>query len=46
MAMEKTVILIKPDAFQRGMVGRLIDRFERKGMKIIGMKMLQMTPEL
>ena len=46
MAMEKTVVLIKPDAFQRGLVGQIVARFERKGLKIIGMKMLQMTPEV
>lgn len=46
MAMEKTVVLIKPDAFQRGIVGRIIARFERKGLKIVGMKMYKMAPEL
>lgn len=44
--MEKTLILIKPDAFQRGIVGSIVARFEQKGLKILGMKMLKMTPEL
>ncbi|MCR4369358.1 MAG: nucleoside-diphosphate kinase [archaeon] len=37
--MEKTLIIIKPDAVNRGLVGEVIDRFERKGIKIIAMKM-------
>ncbi len=44
--MEKTLILIKPDAFQRGIVGSILSRFEQKGLKILGMKMLKMSPEL
>ncbi len=39
--MERTLILIKPDAMQRGMVGKVIGRFEDKGLKIVGLKMLQ-----
>jgi len=46
MAMEKTLILIKPDAFQRALVGKIISRFERKGLKIVGLKMLKPSPEL
>ncbi len=38
--MEKTLIIIKPDAVQRNLVGEMINRFERKGLKIIGMKMM------
>ena len=37
---EKTLVLIKPDAIQRGLVGEVIGRFERKGLKVIGMKMM------
>jgi len=37
---EKTLILIKPDGVQRGLVGEVINRFERKGLKIVGMKMM------
>ena len=44
--MQKTLILIKPDAVQRGLIGEIISRFERKGLKIVAAKMLQVTPEL
>lgn len=44
--MERTVVLVKPDAFQRGLVGKIISRFEQKGLKIVGMKMIKMSPEL
>jgi nucleoside-diphosphate kinase len=43
---ERTLILLKPDAIQRGFVGRIITRFEEKGLKIVAMKMLKMTPSL
>lgn len=39
--MEKTLIILKPDAVQRGVVGEIITRFERAGFKIIGTKMLE-----
>jgi len=42
---ENTFLLLKPDAVQRGMIGRLISRIEEKGLKIVAMKMLQITPE-
>lgn len=44
--MEKTLILIKPDGVQRGLVGSIIDRFERRGLKLVGLKFMQMSPEL
>ena len=44
--MERTLILIKPNALQRGIVGDIITRFERKGLRLSGMKMLFMTDEL
>ena len=44
--MERTLILIKPNALQRGIVGDIITRFERKGLRLAGMKMLFMTDEL
>lgn len=44
--MEQTLILIKPDGIQRGVVGSIINRFEKKSLKIVGMKMLQMNKEL
>jgi nucleoside-diphosphate kinase len=39
--MERTLILLKPDAMQRGLAGEIITRFERVGLKIVGTKMLQ-----
>lgn len=39
--MERTLILLKPDAIQRGIMGEVITRFERAGLKIVGCKMLQ-----
>jgi nucleoside-diphosphate kinase len=41
--MEKSLILLKPDALDRGIVGEIIQRFERAGIKIVGMKMLIST---
>lgn len=46
MATERTLILVKPDGVQRRLVGRLITRIEDKGLQIVGLKMLQVTPEL
>ncbi|MFZ3044012.1 MAG: nucleoside-diphosphate kinase [Minisyncoccia bacterium] len=43
---EKTLIILKPDAIQRGLVGDVVTRFERKGLKIIGMKMVQLEDVL
>ncbi len=44
--MEKTLIILKPDALQRGMAGRIITRFEEKGFQILGMKAMMITKEL
>ena len=44
--MERTFIILKPDAVQRGLVGEIIARFERRGLKIVGMKFLQVSEEL
>ncbi|MFN9880417.1 MAG: nucleoside-diphosphate kinase, partial [Planctomycetota bacterium] len=44
--MESTLILLKPDCVQRRLIGRIISRFEEKGLNIIAMKMMQVTPEL
>lgn len=44
--MEKSLVLIKPDALQRGLAGEIVTRLERKGLKIIAMKMLQMDKNL
>ena len=40
--MERSLVLIKPDAIQRGLAGEIISRLERKGLKIVAMKMLHM----
>ena len=42
---ERTFIAIKPDGVQRGLIGRVIGRIEDKGYKIIGLKMLSVTPQ-
>ena len=44
--MERTLVLLKPDCVQRRLMGRTIGRFEDKGLNIVAMKMLQVTPEL
>lgn len=44
--MEKTLILIKPNAIQRGLTGDIITRFERKGLRFVGIKMMFMTDEI
>ncbi|MDP4264261.1 MAG: nucleoside-diphosphate kinase [Bacteroidota bacterium] len=44
--MEKTLLLIKPDAIQRGLAGEIISRVEKKGLKITGMKMIQLTDKI
>jgi len=44
--MERTLILVKPDGVQRGLVGEIVGRFERRGLKLVGMKLMQITPEL
>lgn len=41
--MERSVVLVKPDGVQRGLIGEVIHRFERKGLKIIGLKMIPLT---
>lgn len=44
--MERTLILLKPDCVQRRLIGTIISRFEDKGLNIVAMKMLRVTPEL
>lgn len=41
--MEKTLVIIKPDALQRNLLGKVIERFEHKGLKIAGLKMIQLS---
>jgi nucleoside-diphosphate kinase len=43
---EQTLIIIKPDAIHRGLLGQIMSRFERKGLKIIGMKMIEVSDAL
>ena len=44
--METTLILLKPDAIQRGLIGTIISRFEQKGLVIAGLKLMQISREL
>jgi nucleoside-diphosphate kinase len=44
--MERTVVLLKPDAIQRGLVGEIIHRFERKGLKLVALKMITASDAL
>lgn len=46
MTKEQTFVLIKPDGVQRGLVGEIISRFEKKGIKIVAMKFLQVSRDL
>jgi nucleoside-diphosphate kinase len=41
----RTLILLKPDGVQRGLIGDIVSRFEKKGLKIVAMKMMRMTKE-
>lgn len=43
MTMQRTVVLVKPDGLQRGLIGEIMNRFERKGLKLIGLKMMRLT---
>jgi nucleoside-diphosphate kinase len=44
--MERTLILVKPDGVQRGLIGPIIGRFESRGLKLVGMKFIQMSDQL
>jgi nucleoside-diphosphate kinase len=44
--MERTLILVKPDAFARNLTGEIIGRFERKGLRLVALKLMTMTREL
>ncbi len=44
--MDRTLVLIKPDAIQRGLIGRIISRLEDKGLKIVAMKMIKIDQAL
>lgn len=44
--MERTLVLIKPDGVQRGLIGEIIARLERRGLRLVGAKFLQVSQEL
>lgn len=44
--MERTLVIAKPDAVQRGLIGEIISRLERKGLKLIGLKMMSLDSQL
>ena len=44
--MERTLILVKPDAFERALTGEMIARFERKGLRIAAIKLMQVDTDL
>lgn len=44
--LQRTFVAIKPDGVQRGLIGEVISRFERRGLKIVGMKFMQVSKEL
>ena len=46
MTKERTFVMIKPDAVQRGLVGEIISRFEKKGIKVVAMKMISVSKKL
>ena len=43
---ERTLVLVKPDGVQRGLAGEVISRLERRGLKLVGMKLMQVSDEL
>lgn len=43
--LQRSLILIKPDGVQRGLVGQIIHRFERKGLKLVGLKMMKLNAD-
>lgn len=44
--MERTLVIIKPDAVQRGLIGEIVARFERRGLRIAGLKVIQIDQKL
>ncbi|KKW02934.1 MAG: Nucleoside diphosphate kinase [Candidatus Beckwithbacteria bacterium GW2011_GWC2_49_11] len=46
MAKEQSVVLVKPDGLQRGLLGEMVSRFERKGLKLVAVKMMRLTDEI
>jgi nucleoside-diphosphate kinase len=46
MAIERTLLLIKPDAMQRGLAGEIITRMEKRGLKIVGIRLMKVSKQL
>ena len=46
MSLERTLVILKPSAVQRGLIGEITSRFERKGLRLVGMKMMQLTDDI
>lgn len=44
--MERTLVILKPDAVQRGLIGEILSRLERRGLRFAALKLMQITPEL
>lgn len=44
--LQRTIVLVKPDGLQRGLIGNIISRFEKKGLKLVGLKMTRLTDEV
>lgn len=44
--MEQTLVIIKPSAIERGLIGEIISRFQRKGLNIAGLKMMQLDEKI
>jgi len=44
--LERSVILLKPDGLQRGLLGQIVGRFERKGLKLVGLKLMRLTDDV
>jgi nucleoside-diphosphate kinase len=43
---ERTLVIVKPDGVQRGLIGPIITRLEQRGLRVVGLKLMQVTPEL
>jgi nucleoside-diphosphate kinase len=44
--MEQTLVIVKPDGVQRGLIGEIVGRFERRGLRVVAMKLMQITEDL
>lgn len=46
MALERTLVLVKPDGVQRGLIGEIIGRLERRGLHLVALKLMRVSPDL